>query len=351
MRNWKNIIFAIISIVLSAFLATMLIIDHRKETERAIEAERIAMQERRITYEKQQVGEEICDDLIESIQNSFPGIICWGDESMVGNRRGNLPSKLDEITNTSLFETIESDLSNRTKLLNIRGLNIQIINMGVAKEGFYEILTRTGARQLVLGDEYTIPASTERNNITLADTNGRTMLFAEQRYALFGDTTISGVTGRLYDGNGYYDSEHMKLSFGRDRPGTEIVVPAGTPVYTAGAAQYQEYIPVLFFAESNEISIEEFIEGINDVLSLYGNDTYTLICTTKDGSTWDVELKNAFGSHYIRNEIGFDFMREENYQSLATSTYENLKNQGLFDEIINAVGIAQVNLDERLTQE
>ena len=190
----------------------------------------------KIQSENQKIGEEIYDDLLSAVQDSLQGIVCWGDESMVGNRSGSLSEMLDDVIDAALFDQFKKDLAHKARLYKNRELNVNVINMGASNEGFNEILTRTGAHQLVLGDEYTILSDKDaRENITLADPAGNVMLFAEQKYALFGETTIEGITGRLYDGTGYYDPTHMKISFGRDYGGSAITVPAGTAVYTEGA--------------------------------------------------------------------------------------------------------------------
>ena len=41
-------------------------------------------------------------------------------------------------------------------------------------------------------------------------------------------------------------------------------------------------------------------------------------------------------------------MTEEDYQTLARSTYDSLLDQGVFDEILAAVEAAQAELDERI---
>lgn len=300
-------------------------------------------QTRDAATDMQIVGEEIYKNLVSAIQQSgFAGIVCWGDESIA---KGALPDMLESEINNRLFDEVRSELFKKADVLNARGLKIQVVNMGAEQEGFHEILTRTGAEQLTLGEDFIIPEGRNRTNITLADPNGATMLFSVQRYAKFGETMIGGVAGRLYDGDGYYDEEHKKLAFVRDKKGSEVTVPKGTPIYTEGARNYRDCIPVLFFAETEDISVEEFKAGIEAVLAIYGNGTYVLICTTQDRSEWDRELTDTFGDRYIRNDKNIEEARGEDDQRLAELIYANLKDQGLFDGMIEAVGRARRKLD------
>ena len=279
MMTRTRILLIGLSIIIAIILIIVLIINRPQEPAwvKNYEPAAVNVQERRM--ENQRIGEEVYKSLLMSIQDSIQGIVCWGDEEMVGSRSGTLPARLSDIIDSTLFAEIENDLAEKAKLYNAHDLHINVVNMGASNEGFHEILTRTGAHQLVLGEDYTIPAGTDTKNITLADPDGNIMIFAEQQFAKFRETTIGGITGRLYDGTEYYDSTHLKLAFGRDVSGTSVTVSAGTPVYTAGAEQYRTYIPVLFFAESDEINISEFTEGINDILSIYGDGSYVLICT------------------------------------------------------------------------
>ena len=102
------------------------------------------------------------------------------------------------------------------------------------------------------------------------------------------------------------------------------------------------------FTEAKDVGVNEFVEGINEILSIYGNGTYVLVCSTNAGSEWDQALQAAFGDHYIRNSKDIAEMKEDDYLQLAETVYENLKEQGLFDAIIQAVKTAQTSLDDRI---
>lgn len=348
MKSRRNIIIAALLVVLTGVLAAFLIINGRKEKEKENELDSYSKDAMKQATEKRQVGEEIYNNLALTVEESFTGIVCWGDDSMAGNPYGNLPEQLGTAVNKMLFADLKNDLFTKAKMMNANKLNISVVNMGASDEGFREILTRTGARQLVVGEDYTIPSNTERNNITLADPDGNVMMFAKQKQAMLGDTTIAGVSGKLYYGTVYYDSMHQMLSFGRDLNGEEVKVKAGTPVYTAGAQLYREYIPVLFFAEQDGVSAEEFIAGVNEIIAIYGDGKYVIICTTESGSAYDTALSAAFGEQYIRNgKKAFD-MRKDDFKNLAGQTYESLIKQGVFDKILTGTEAAKAELYEKL---
>ncbi len=346
-RNGMDIALSIAVVVLAAILTLALISDRRKGAERAQAVSRAAEQEREVTEERRQAGEAIREGVARSIQDSFPGVVCWGDQSMLGNRYGNLPAELDEALDGELFSAIESDLTGKMRLYSAQRLKVEVVNMGVSNEGFSEILARTGARQLVVGEAMTIPAGTDRQDIDLTDAAGNAMRFAEQSRARFGETKIAGVTGRLYDGKGRYDKAHVKLAFGRDRAGQAVTVQAGTPVYTEGATQYRAFIPVLFFAEDEGVDAGAFVAGIIDILSAHGSGPYVLICTTQKDSDWDRALTETFGDRYIRNGKAVTAMKTGDYEALAKSAFANLKAQGVFDEIIRAVDAARAEIQRQ----
>ena len=76
----------------------------------------------KIQSENQKIGEEIYDDLLSAVQDSLQGIVCWGDESMVGNRSGSLSEMLDDVIDAALFDQFKKDLAHknflRTKKMN-----------------------------------------------------------------------------------------------------------------------------------------------------------------------------------------------------------------------------------------
>ena len=348
MQNFKNVILIVVNVIFAVFLALLLMKDREEEAERAREYKELSAQIQKDTREKMEVGEEIYDELLLALTDSFSGIVCWGDRSMVGNRSVNLPDELSELVDRSVFESIRERFSDKAELDNVHDLKIDVVNMGAANEGFREILARTGARQMVLGEALEIPAGDDRQNITLADPDRNLLLFAEQQYARFGETTIKGIKGRLYSGTGSYDELHGRLSFGRDEGGVAVTAPAGTPVYTEGAEKYRSYTPVLFFEESDDLEAAEFVDGIKDILSIYGDGKYVLICTTAAGSKWDKKLKRAFPDQYLRNDSPVEDMSTEDCEDLAGEVFECLEKQGAFDAVYQAVEAAKSSLDERL---
>ena len=65
--------------------------------------------------------------------------------------------------------------------------------MSASNEGLNEIMVRTGAHQMVLGQELGLLSGNDKNsmvNVTLADEEGNVLHFADQKYAKFGTTTI-----------------------------------------------------------------------------------------------------------------------------------------------------------------
>ena len=362
-------IFAIVAIVLALVLGVFFVIDRQKDKKLEEIGQQQAEQERQLLSQKQAMGTEIYEDLAQSLDKSLTGIVCWGDKSMYGNKSGTLPAKLNKLIETRLFTGIKNVLLNKAKLYSVRELSMPVVNMGVINEGFSEILARTGARRMVLGEDCAIPSGQDLVNITLSDSNGKVLHFADQKYARFGEVTIGDVKGYFYDGNGIYDSLHVKLAFARDVGGEAVTFPAGTPVYTEGDEVFRSYIPILFFEDPaglegggvaegigtaifsgkyGNTSIEEFVRGIEDIVSIFGDGAYLLIFTTAEKSELDNALSESFQDHYIRNDKLVGNMSESDYEALAEIVYDNLTEQKVFDKALEDIEAAQKLLEDKL---
>lgn len=346
MKDRRNVLSTVFVLTLAAVFV-FVFWSLRERQDRMTDRNReIAQAEQRLGEEKKREGEEIYGQLVASVREALPGIVCWGDDAMAGNGRGSLPGKLAQWIAKTYFDEIKRELSDKTRVYNSAALEIDVAAMGAADEGLNEIMARCGARQLVLAEDYRIPHRQDRVNLTLMDDAGNLLYFAEQKYAKFGETTISGVVGKLYDGFGSFDRWHLKLSFARDQAGLSVVAPAGTPVYTAGATRYRAYQPVLFFTETAEVDAQTFVDSVRQILSLYGSGPYAVVCTASVGSAWDQALRQAFGARYLRNDRTVSQMREEDYQALAEKTFACLQDQGVFDGVAQAVAQARSRLEE-----
>lgn len=283
-----------------------------------------------------QDSEKIFNDLKGTIKEKLPGIVCWGDSGMAGNSNGSLPEALTKTVNDSLLGSVKKDLSARSASLPVDELDIPVTNMGVGQEGFHEIMVRTGASPLIVGEDYEIAGETEKKNIVLCDEPGNSLRFSKSELDKFGQVTIGKVKGHFYEGNVSYDEHHSNLAFGRDEAGDEAFVSEGTEIHTEGAEKYRTQLPVLFFNDRSEISAGEMVKGIDDTVSLYNKKKYVVIISCTSGGELDKKCAKEFKDHYIRLDQSDADLTGEEYKSLSEQVYECLKGQGAFDDITAA---------------
>ena len=340
-NKWiSDLLFIVLIVLLAGVLVFLLVGYNREMKETSRTNQRIADQDAQLVIRQRGMGKEVYETLLPMVQAALPGIVCWGDESAVGNSHGALASRLESLIDSRLLDGIRKDLYNITKFFNMDELVIPVQNMGVAYEGMNEVMARAGVRQLVVAEDFTIPGNTDRVNISLTDDMGHLLSFASQRYAKFSTTTINDVEGTLYTRDGS-TGIYIAFTFGRSRAGDMMPVAAGTPIQTAGATQYRSFLPVMFFAERTDVGIDAFIEDMREMVTLYGNGPHAMICTTEEGSAWDMALEKEFGARYIRNDRYASDMDENDYQWLAGEVYAILEEQDAFQPVELAVADAR----------
>ena len=343
----RTIISILVLVLCSAVLAGVFYVDRKESAERST---RIAESNRLQEQEKSQIREEkkqIYTDLIASLQEAATSLVLWGDDYAVGNQYGNLAKSLEKVVADALFATIRKEFISSTMTLNTSAMKLVVTNMGATDEKLRSIMARTGAHQMLMAEDFIIPAGTEYANIELMDEEEQQLIFAVQPVTLFGPTVIQGVEGLIYTGDGYYDETHTKLAFGRDNNGQEVLAPRGTPIYTEGAEKYLSSIPVLFFAEDPDTPKRDFCNYMREIVSRYGDhQSFALIVTTDEDSIWNQVLTENFGDQYIQNTIDFAEMTESDFTDLAQKVYEVLDAQGVFEAVKAAVSVAQAKMPE-----
>ena len=60
---------------------------------------------------------------------------------------------------------------------------------------------------------------------------------------------------------------------------------------------------------------------------------FVVICTAEEDSDLDEALREAFGDRYIRNDTYAYEMSEDSYRKLAEKVFDNLEEQGCFDDV------------------
>lgn len=269
-------------------------------------------------------------ELNAAIQKSLPGIVCWGDAAMKGNNSGSLPKELEQRVDNQLLKDVRESHGD---LQDAKKLHIPVANMGVAGEGFTELLVRSGASPLYLGEDYQIPEKTEKNDIVLCDEDGNALRFAKKELDQFGQVTLGKVKGHFFKGSQSYDKIHSNLAFARDAEGDSALIEEGTVVHTASAEDYQNYLPVIFLHDQGDTASSDLVDGIRAIASRYPGKHYAVLLVTSPDSEADKICGKQFKDHYIRVDQAPEDMKQEDYKELAVQVYETLDAQGAFEKL------------------
>lgn len=347
-RNRLNYFCAVGVAVLFCLLVVMYMHERKQRAVKAEENRQIAARVEAEQGQHKAAIAEIYGSLTEALAKGPAGFVCWGDKEMEGNQYGTLPSSLDHKIDETFFSSLRQALI-QSGAYDARGLGIQVVNMAASNEGLNEIMVRTGAHQMVLGQELGLLSGNDKNsmvNVTLADEEGNVLHFADQKYAKFGTTTIDDVEGSLYTGTESYDDLHSMLAFRRKTAGEEYVIPAGEEVETQGAEVYRKYYPVLFFSEQEGVSASKFVSCMQEITDRYRRrNRNVVICVTAQGSEWDLALQEAFGDHYLRQDKHVEEMTAEDYDALADRVFAAFEAQGTFNRVDKATQEAFEGLD------
>lgn len=361
-----HILAGIACVVMVAVLIVLVFMNHKRSSERAAELTQRAQDIKQEEKAKLEAVSDIYDDMVSELGQR--NIVCWGDNEMAGSETVSLPKALGTLIGEKLFVPVNEAFADLIELEDHTQPSLTVTNMGVSNEGMREILVRAGVNQLQVGEWTVIPADTEPKNLVLRDdTSWSRLHFAEQREARFGQAVISDVEGSLTVGEGEYDEDHPRFAFVRDEAGDSFAVSSGTEILTASAERFVGDIPVFFFEDDTAESVDGFVEDVGKLVDRY-TDTgeedseenaeagstgaaaetaeetepseetegvddrqYVVICTAEEDSDLDAALAEAFGDHYIRNDLYAYEMDEEEYQKLAQRVYDKMDGMGCFD--------------------
>ena len=354
-ENWLQIVAWALCVVLAVGLVIMVRVDRKRSRERIQKMQQQAIEAEAANSEKQEALRDLYDEFYSQWEmNSFVG---WGDSAMVGNKDSSLPVAFRNVTEKNLFAPLTRAFS---KVLESEEYNtpyIDITNMGISNEGMRQILVRAGVNSLKVGDMIMIPEDTDPVTVRLVDdeawSSGKAndeLRFAKQKNVAFGKVLISNIEGALVETDDWFDSNHPRYAFVRDKKGSSQSVEAGTEIELESATKYIGDVPIFFFENNAGRSADGFVSDVKNLAIRYAdlndekseniNDSETsydlpfvVICTTDTGSDVDKAMSDAFGDRYIRNDSSAVEMNEQAYRKLAQEVYENLDAQGCFDEV------------------
>ena len=384
----------LLCMAMAAVLVALFFMNRTRNHDRAEELKKQAEELKRQEEQRREDAADLYEDLVSDLM--VRNIVCWGDNEMAGNGDASLPGSLNQVANEKLFTDTVNDFSGAMDKEAEPALSVTVNNMGVRNEGMREILVRAGVNELQLAQWTVISSDTDPHNIELKDNiSWSTLRFANQDGVRFGSVDIDGIYGTLTVGDGEYDDDHPRFAFVRDEEGDSMSFGAGTQVEIASATDYIGDIPVFFFEDDSADSVSGFVNDLESLVERYteydetededaaaenipvednpaednpaegisvegstlteaapeaattgaadnsiAKETepsitraFVVICTAEEDSDLDEALREAFGDRYIRNDTYAYEMSEDSYRKLAEKVFDNLEEQGCFDDV------------------
>ena len=384
----------LLCMAMAAVLVALFFMNRTRNHDRAEELKKQAEELKRQEEQRREDAADLYEDLVSDLM--VRNIVCWGDNEMAGNGDASLPGFLNQVANEKLFTDTVNDFSGAMDKEAEPALSVTVNNMGVRNEGMREILVRAGVNELQLAQWTVISSDTDPHNIELKDNiSWSTLRFANQDGVRFGSVDIDGIYGTLTVGDGEYDDDHPRFAFVRDEEGDSMSFGAGTQVEIASATDYIGDIPVFFFEDDSADSVSGFVNDLESLVERYteydetededaaaenipaednpaednpaegisaegstlteaapeaattgaadnsiAKETepsitraFVVICTAEEDSDLDEALREAFGDRYIRNDTYAYEMSEDSYRKLAEKVFDNLEEQGCFEDV------------------
>lgn len=253
-----------------------------------------------------------------TVAQYLPGIVCWGDSLTLGSS-GNMsyPLVLKTYLDTYFCDIYDfrSTIPNAEDFSRLKWddykVSVPVVNMGAGAETSYTILGRSGAVPFVLKKEIVIPEDGTPVLVQLATAEGNPVNPLVGGNAGVNNVVLGGVEGTLSIDSASRSGSNYKYYFTRIEDGEETVVPAGTPVETAAADMYRDYIHVVWVGTYGTFRTgEDLVNQVKALLSRQTANTDRFIvlglCGV-EGSRFssdrmdavDAAMTQAFGNRYI----------------------------------------------------
>ena len=222
-------------------------------------------------------------------------IACWGDSLTYGRNQGTM-------------------YSYPTALANLTGLTVY--NMGVGGETATTIAARQGALDIVISEDFTIPADKTPVEIKFAASNGGVVTPRDVNAGGWTPCTINGVEGKLsIQIKDVWPRVLEWAKFTRSAEGEAVAVSAGDKLIPQ--AQSVKADVNIFFTGTNggwtventtakddsDADVYALIDLIESQIAHTGSEKFVVIgLTSGTASTWDntnAKLAEAFGENFL----------------------------------------------------
>ena len=356
--KWFTIFAWVLCVALAGGLYYIVRDDNKKNAERIAQLQQQANEREQTDNEKLEALTDIYDKFYSQLETQT--FVCWGDNAMAGAKEKSLPIALKKVVDENLFSSLTKSFGKVIENGEYSIPSVNIVNMGVSNESMRQILVRAGVNDLELGDWIQIPSDTDPVTVRLMDEEAWNsekeddeIHFAKQKDVTFGKVWIADVEGTLIATDDWFDSTHPRYAFVRDEEGNRQSAGSGTQVEIESATIYRGDIPIFFFENDTGRSVEGFVSDVEDLVDRYADTEddeeeeesnydlpFVVIFSTDEGSDIDKAMSEAFGNRYIRNEGTYMEMTDRTYKKLAQKVYENLDEQGCFNEVKEKIALA-----------
>lgn len=342
-NNTTTVIGIIALIVIAVGFAGLLLYDKLDSDKKAQEFEEQQALQRQVKHQKEARIIEELDKVEEVITSEIPGIVCWGDEYMLGTREGTIPDNLEKDLNEDLFEEINKDMR-ASAALSSHLLDVRVVNNGLGGEDIYTMAARIGAYPILTAEDIELPKGVGDVEISFKTNNDKPVRFVSQKNVKLGECTIEDEPGTVTF-NIVSENEYQYL-FSKNNPSEPKTVKSGTRMFSAGEETYRDYVLVMFFGENESAPQKDMLEIQKAVVNHQNanRDKYVVVAQTGKGSGYDKAMQKQFGEHYIRIDP-YEYDQTDNADA-AKLIAQKFKELGYTENIIKAVDSAQSVISE-----
>lgn len=338
----KTIIGIIALIAALGVLAGVYFFDKIKTENETVELRQRLAAGREAQREEEKKIVEVLTDLKSSVSEDVPGVVCWGDEYLLGTSTNNIPYFLHNVINEELFSVVNTDMET-TAYLSSYSVELPVKNNGIRGEDLYTMAARTGAYPLCIADKTELPKGTDNTQVSFITKGSRPVLFMDQPSVPFGNCTLDDVEGTI-ELEKIADNEY-KYYFSKNAASEPKTVEAKTRIYTSLSTSYPDDLLVIFFGReysetADLVNIERRIANNREV----NTDKFVVVSMTDSGSKLDSAMTAEFGDNYLRLDVPANGSLD-NYET-AQTIYKKLDSLGYFNSVKNDVSDAEAQINK-----
>lgn len=256
--------------------------------------------------------------VISAIQETLPGIVCWGESitAGVGGEGTAYPAQLQTLLQNDMMTQFAHHYPADFVPEKPHSFTIQVANMGVVGESSLTVAGRNGAIPYVTTEDITIPENLQtRVRIHFESQNGEVVEPLIHGSKGIGSVTIAGVEGTLSLRQAYgEDGNKYAYYFNRTEAGEAVTVPAGTVIETEGSLSYKDHLAIIQLGHNGGYeSAEELIAQIKAFIARQNDPERYIVLGLAFGDAEQLSQINAalsaeFGGHFIDL---WQYMRED----------------------------------------